>query len=131
VVTCSCNTCGTGVLGGGGITRVHVVDKMFQFLARSSNAQGLVEQVVAPLLCINALDDPLVPEIGIPFDEVALSPNVVLAMTSLGGHVAHFEGWIPRCWWISPVMQFLSAALESNVAADGLNAVMDLGAKNT
>jgi pimeloyl-ACP methyl ester carboxylesterase len=48
-------------------------------------------QVNVPLLCLNAEDDPIIPATALPHEDAQAAPNVVLAVTALGGHVAHFE----------------------------------------
>eukprot|EP01135_Chromosphaera_perkinsii_P002764 Nk52_evm132s226 gene=Nk52_evmTU132s226 len=51
-----------------------------------------VYDVKIPLLCLNAVDDPFCPVTSIPFDDIKENPNIILALTARGGHVAFLEG---------------------------------------
>lgn len=76
-----------------------------------------------PLLCINALDDPLVPgndtclihlkERSIPYEKLKSNKNVILATTEVGGHLAwlNYQG---KCWMNEVCIQF-TQAVESNI----------------
>jgi predicted alpha/beta-fold hydrolase len=44
-----------------------------------------IENVKVPLLCLNALDDPIAHHECLPVKEVEANPNVVLATTPYGG----------------------------------------------
>uniref|UniRef100_A0A0D9YI10 AB hydrolase-1 domain-containing protein n=1 Tax=Oryza glumipatula TaxID=40148 RepID=A0A0D9YI10_9ORYZ len=67
-----------------------------------------------PLLCVNALDDPLCTREAIPWDECRANKNIVLATTPNGGHLAFFQGLTAgRLWWVGAVSEFLFALLDS------------------
>jgi len=55
-----------------------------------ASSSRYLNAVNTPLLCLNALDDPLVPIDAIPFDQAQRNPYVILITTKFGGHV----GWI-------------------------------------
>ena len=60
---------------------------------REGSSQHYLSSIKIPLLCIQALDDPICPASNIP--ETAIfrnSPNLILATTPSGGHLAFFEG---------------------------------------
>lgn len=68
-----------------------------------------VRNVMVPLLCINALDDPVCTWEAIPWDECRANKNVVLASTQHGGHLAFFEGMSAKSiWWVRAVGEYLS-----------------------
>ncbi|KAJ4823037.1 hypothetical protein Tsubulata_012354 [Turnera subulata] len=74
---------------------------------RLSNSASYVGNVSVPLLCINALDDPVCTKEAVAWDECRANPNVVLATTQHGGHLAFFEGLTARSMWIRAVDEFL------------------------
>lgn len=49
-----------------------------------------IPKVTIPLLCIQALDDPIAPKEAIPYDACQANPNCVLVTTACGGHL----GWV-------------------------------------
>lgn len=55
-----------------------------------------------PLLAIHAADDPIVCDEALPFEEVQVTPYIVLCVTSLGGHLGWFETGGGR-WFVKPV----------------------------
>lgn len=61
----------------------------------AGGVEGKGEQVRVPFLCLNAADDPIIPASAIPHEEAEVSSHVAIAVTPLGGHVAHFEARPP------------------------------------
>ncbi|XP_047322777.1 embryogenesis-associated protein EMB8-like isoform X2 [Impatiens glandulifera] len=59
---------------------------------RRCSSSNFVGGILVPLLCINALDDPICTKEAIAWDECRLNENIVLATTQHGGHLAFFEG---------------------------------------
>jgi predicted alpha/beta-fold hydrolase len=47
-----------------------------------------LDKIGIPLLCLSALDDPLVPESSIPYTGLQCNKNVILITTQQGGHLA-------------------------------------------
>lgn len=95
-----------------GLTRVsfgyRTVDEYY-FDASSSRA---IPDVRIPLLCIQAMNDPIAPERGIPREAISKNEMCLLVVTPFGGHL----GWVsgpesPRgCPWTDPlIMQYLNA----------------------
>ena len=96
------------------------------YYAGSSSAQR-IGNVRVPLLCLQALDDPIAPAAAIPRDEMRQNANVVLATTRTGGHL----GWCCAAasarvgrgdeqggrlftgapWCDAPAVEFLSSTL--------------------
>ena len=94
------------------------------YYAGSSSAQR-IGGVQVPLLCLQALDDPIAPAAAIPRAEMKRNGNVVLATTRTGGHL----GWCCAAasarvgrdvgnrlftgapWCDTPAVEFLSSAL--------------------
>ena len=54
-----------------------------------------LEAINIPLVCLNSTDDPFVPKDTIPYNLIQTCPNVVLALTTHGGHIAFSEGLVP------------------------------------
>ncbi|KAD6119377.1 hypothetical protein E3N88_10648 [Mikania micrantha] len=75
---------------------------------RHCSSAQYVTKVKIPLLCINALDDPVCTSEAIPWDECRANKNIVLAVTLHGGHLAFFEGLTgSSLWWVRAVNEFL------------------------
>jgi hypothetical protein len=72
-----------------------------------------------PTLLLSAMDDPISHQDLIPYNEVKVNPNIVLALTANGGHLGWFEatGILPRKRWIQkPIVQFIHALFQSNLS---------------
>jgi predicted alpha/beta-fold hydrolase len=93
--------------------------KMFNYSTvdnyyRDASCCRFIEHVRIPLLCINALDDPISSLPCIPFDEIAINPNVVLALTQYGGHLGWFEHhYRPSRWVDKPLTEFIIAMFQA------------------
>ncbi|XP_057977254.1 embryogenesis-associated protein EMB8-like [Malania oleifera] len=75
---------------------------------RHSSCANFVGNVAVPLLCINALDDPICPVEAIPWDKCRANKNIILVSTQHGGHIAHYEGATANSmWWVRAVVEFL------------------------
>jgi len=48
-----------------------------------------------PLLCISAVDDPIVHPGALPKEQSRANENILLAVTARGGHVSFLEGLWP------------------------------------
>ena len=72
--------------------------------------------VGVPTLIAHAADDPICCPTAIPKDAPAANPNIVVAMTATGGHVAWLQGMWPqgRSWVDEPLAQFFDAIQEWN-----------------
>ncbi|CAN1143583.1 Embryogenesis-associated protein EMB8 [Linum perenne] len=81
---------------------------------RRSSSVNFVGNVAVPLLCISALDDPVCTREAIPWDECRMNPNIVLAATEHGGHLAYFQGLTARTmWWVRATSEFLEVLRSS------------------
>nr|XP_027113220.1 phospholipase ABHD3 [Coffea arabica] len=81
---------------------------------RRCSSAGYVGNVMVPLLCISAIDDPVCTREAIPWDECRANKNIILATTQHGGHLAYFEGITAKSvWWVRAVDEFFSI-LNSN-----------------
>ncbi|GAB2224030.1 hypothetical protein Drorol1_Dr00004776 [Drosera rotundifolia] len=86
------------------IAKYETVDTYY----RQNTSTNYLRNVSVPLLCINALDDPICTREAIPWDECRLNKNVILATTKHGGHLAFYEGiTASRLWWVRAVNEFL------------------------
>ena len=52
-----------------------------------------------PLLCINALDDPICQSTLFPLDQARRNPCVIFVTTAAGGHIGFGEGFNPWRRW--------------------------------
>ncbi|CAN0880522.1 Embryogenesis-associated protein EMB8 [Linum grandiflorum] len=99
------DNCATCVLG-----KFETVDTFY----RRSSSVNYVGNVAVPLLCISALDDPVCTREAIPWDECRMNPNIVLAATEHGGHLAYYEGITARnMWWVRAASEFLEVLRSS------------------
>ncbi|KAJ2752912.1 medium-chain fatty acid ethyl ester synthase/esterase 2 [Coemansia aciculifera] len=71
-----------------------------------------LKDIQVPMLFINALDDPMCYRRTIPFDDIAKNPNLVLACTRYGGHLAYFEGTSVTPWLPGQLASFVQAMLK-------------------
>ncbi|CAI5495712.1 unnamed protein product [Closterium sp. Naga37s-1] len=78
------------------VSNYETVDTYYR---RCGSAQFLPE-VAVPLLAVSALDDPICTREAIPWDEAKANPNVVLAVSHHGGHLAYLQGLTASSiWW--------------------------------
>ncbi|CAH9058726.1 unnamed protein product [Cuscuta europaea] len=81
---------------------------------RQCSSSCYVGNVTVPLLCINALDDPVCTTEAIPWDECRGNKNIILATTKHGGHLAFFEGLTATSvWWVRAVDEYFEALYSS------------------
>lgn len=78
-----------------------------------ASSDKLLGSVKVPFLAINSNDDPIVKVLPVHLKGAALSPWVVFAETSGGGHLGWFEeGSVPgqpRRWYRRPVLEWMHA----------------------
>ncbi|KAJ8529769.1 hypothetical protein K7X08_036604 [Anisodus acutangulus] len=83
---------------------------------RKASCTSYIGNVMVPLLCISALDDPVCTKEAIPWDECRANKNIVLATTHHGGHLGYFEGMTAKSlWWVRAVNEFLCALNSSSL----------------
>lgn len=78
----------------------------------AASCARVLHRVAVPLLCINALDDPLCPPHAIPIEELKTNPHILLACSKFGGHVAWLEhswSWHKLTWMDRVCGEFLAA----------------------
>ncbi|KAI8376086.1 Alpha/Beta hydrolase protein [Radiomyces spectabilis] len=81
---------------------------------REASSSQFIEHVKVPLLCLNAMDDPIATPECIPWDEIKINPYVVLATTEHGGHLGWFEHFYhPSRWVDKPLAEFIVAMFEA------------------
>ncbi|KAI8972048.1 Alpha/Beta hydrolase protein [Mycotypha africana] len=82
---------------------------------RDGSCARVIEYVRIPLLCINALDDPVAVASSIPVDEIKVNPYIILAATRHGGHIGWFEySYRPSRWIDKPIAEFVVAMFQAN-----------------
>ncbi|KAK1440371.1 hypothetical protein QVD17_06196 [Tagetes erecta] len=83
---------------------------------RWASSVRLVSNVKVPLVCINAIDDPVCTHEVIPSDECRMNNNIVLATTQHGGHIAFFEGMSGKnLWWVRAIEEYFSVLHSSSL----------------
>lgn len=60
-----------------------------EYYSKSSSSK-FIKDVKIPLLCIQAANDPIAPDRGIPREDIKQNPNCLLIVTPKGGHL----GWV-------------------------------------
>lgn len=96
------------------LTRVAAKFETVDTYYRRCSSCNYVGDVMVPLLCISAIDDPVCTGEALPFDECRANKNIVLAATQHGGHLAYYEGMTANSlWWVRAVHEFL-IVLESS-----------------
>jgi predicted alpha/beta-fold hydrolase len=68
------------------------IHQMIVRLTRANTETAQVARVGVPLLCINALDDPICSSKSVPFHLAQVNDNLMFLLTQSGGHVAHAQG---------------------------------------
>ncbi|KAI5329305.1 PREDICTED: embryogenesis-associated [Prunus dulcis] len=93
-----------------GLTRVSFGFKSVDDYYSNSSSSSSIKDVCIPLLCIQAGNDPIAPNRGIPREDIKDNPNCMLIVTPKGGHL----GWVAGpeapfgAPWTDPVvMDFL------------------------
>ncbi|XP_008239230.1 PREDICTED: embryogenesis-associated protein EMB8 [Prunus mume] len=93
-----------------GLTRVSFGFKSVDDYYSNSSSSNSIKDVCIPLLCIQAGNDPIAPNRGIPREDIKDNPNCMLIVTPKGGHL----GWVAGpeapfgAPWTDPVvMDFL------------------------
>jgi predicted alpha/beta-fold hydrolase len=75
---------------------------------------GQMHRISIPFLALHAKDDPIVSYLAAPQEEFRKSKNMVLALTTTGGHVGFFKGNCPpKRWFQVPCVEFLLNSLDS------------------
>jgi len=93
-----------------------------QYYAASSSSKA-VPQVAIPMLCLQALDDPIAPKEAIPYEALRENPNCVLATTPCGGHLGWVSGKggpLEAPWSNEVMMQWLVSVMQSQKEGQGM-----------
>uniref|UniRef100_M4BKW7 Serine aminopeptidase S33 domain-containing protein n=1 Tax=Hyaloperonospora arabidopsidis (strain Emoy2) TaxID=559515 RepID=M4BKW7_HYAAE len=78
-----------------------------------NNPMRDVDNIQVPLLCINALDDPVCTKETIPYDLFLDKPEAMLLTTAEGSHCAFFEGIFQlKAWCHTAAMVYLDRVRE-------------------
>ncbi|CAL1705526.1 unnamed protein product [Somion occarium] len=98
-------------------TRMFGFDDAWDYYTQVSSCKVL-NKIRIPVFGINALDDPILGTVGLPYEEARRNPWLVLATTKHGGHMGWFErassGGLAR-WYVKPMTQFFQALLECDL----------------
>lgn len=66
---------------------------------RDGSSSRYLADVRCPLLCINALDDPICQSALFPLEQARCNPYVIFVSTAAGGHIGFGEGFNPWGRW--------------------------------
>jgi predicted alpha/beta-fold hydrolase len=78
---------------------------------RACSCAHVISDITTPTLCINSLDDTLIPHpVEYYTDLIRQNKNISIILTSHGGHVGYLDkAW--RCdWWCENALDFIEAA---------------------
>jgi len=94
------------------------VIKMFEYNCvedyyRESSSAAFLPRVSIPTLCLNSLDDPVIPKGIIPHTTTQENPNLIFAITKRGGHVGYLKNFAfwNRSWSDGVAVEFLQTVL--------------------
>lgn len=78
----------------------HVIIPQYGFRSVShfydeASPKCFLESIRIPSLILSAIDDPICPIEGLPFEHVQNNSFLIGLLTSEGGHVSHAQGWWP------------------------------------
>ncbi|KAH9114837.1 hypothetical protein AeMF1_011106 [Aphanomyces euteiches] len=73
-------------------------------LYRDASCTPYIKHVAIPLLCLSSKDDPISSHTAIPYADCSINPNVVLAVTHTGGHMAFYTGNASPHMWVSDIV---------------------------
>ena len=79
-------------------------------LYKNHSCASYVDKIHIPTLFINALDDPISKKSAIPFEAFQRNPNIILATTERGGHVAFVDHLFPLSFDGTPKFSWLEKA---------------------
>jgi len=89
---------------------------------RAASSANYLKRVEVPLLCLSALDDPIIHPSTVPYSEVEKNGNILLVTTRRGGHVAWILDWnlfsLNNSLMDSVSTQFLDATHEHYLLRD-------------
>jgi predicted alpha/beta-fold hydrolase len=72
-----------------------------------------VHKIKVPVLALSSKDDPIVSIECVPVDKIVKNPNIILALTHIGGHVAFYSGIVPKRSYADLCLEYLDSVLNS------------------
>lgn len=81
---------------------------------KEASSRHYLSDIRIPMLCLQALDDPIVPKEAIPYEAFMQNPNLILVTTDYGGHISWLEGLNPTKfnWADNVCMEFVHSILD-------------------
>jgi len=80
---------------------------------RKESCVNVLHSIEVPVFALSSLDDPVVTKDCIPYEEFTTNPNMILAVTNLGGHIGWFTGlWTPKRWYAYPCAEYLDNVIQ-------------------
>jgi len=79
-----------------------------------ASGKHVLENIAIPFLVLQSLDDPIIPKDVIPYRSFLDNPNMILATTHTGGHIAWMEGMDPtgKSWADHACVEFVHSILD-------------------
>jgi len=90
--------------------KLHGYKTASQYYRNISAVKNLID-IDVPVLCINSLDDPIIPSAAIAYDDIKVNPNIFLIVTDKGSHMGFIsnEKLIElKQWNFKPAFEFLN-----------------------
>ncbi|CAG9327386.1 unnamed protein product [Blepharisma stoltei] len=79
-----------------------------------SSCVSYLNKIKVPVFALSSMNDPVVTNKCIPYDEFKSNPNLILAVTRTGGHIGWFTGQFKaERWYAHPTLEFLDKAIEN------------------
>ena len=91
--------------------KMYGISKFETFWQRNDPMRD-VDDIAAPVLCINSEDDPVSAHSSIPQDVFRIYPNLFLVTLAAGGHCAFHENVMGDSWAHSTALTFIEGVLE-------------------
>ena len=86
---------------------------------RKANSNHVMSEISVPALAISSRDDPIVTSSCIPYREFESNTFLAMAVTTVGGHIGWFSGFLtPKRWFTIPAFEFFEAVLKNPVKRD-------------
>ncbi|OQS04249.1 DEAD/DEAH box RNA helicase [Thraustotheca clavata] len=85
--------------------RVFGYDTVSEFY-REASCVPYIKHITIPTFFLSAYDDPICVHQGIPYEDCAANPNVLLAVTHAGGHLGFYSGTNGHAWSPSVIAEY-------------------------
>ena len=90
--------------------KLHGYKTASEYYRNISAIKNLID-IDVPVLCINSLDDPMIPSQAIAYDDIRVNPNIFLIVTEKGSHMGFISNeklTELKQWNLKPAFEFLN-----------------------